>query len=362
MNIQRTINKINVLLLLSGIALLLFSPISTGNILLPEINNEVPKREEITFIMGEDFNTQNPFYFNTELYYRFNEQEKTDVVITNCRSLAEVQQYLRENTPKYGQAWGMINLVSHGNQYTGLSVRVSPEGKRANTKRVREGIENRILIPLPENIIDNKTQITLHGCGIGNNTDLLEVMKSAFSNENNSLKLNASNYFEYYVPETNNAQIIKKFLAKYWIVNFKKGYQPNDRILAKKFANKFPDADINWKHALQNRKGSEAGDVLNYTFTIPVKWVFRYDCKDSVPQLDTKASRLNWVKQNQKIMEDLEKLDIPPEKFNWWMRNIYVRNDDGSKTAALWVKGYCTSMCILELLPPQENGLEEDIY
>ena len=347
---------------MAGIALLLFSPISTGNILLPELNNEAPKRQEITFILGEDFNTRNPFYFNTELYYRFNKQEKTDVVITNCRSLTEVQDYLRENVPKYHQAWGLINLVSHGNQYTGLSVKVSPKGKRASAKRVREGIENQTLNSLPDNVIDQHTHISLHGCGIGNNTDLLEAMTSAFSSDTYSPKLNASNYFEYYMPDANNAQSINKFLAKYWIVNFKKGYQPNDRVLARKFANRFPDADINWKHALQNQKGSEAGDVLNYTFTIPVKWVFRYDCKDSVPQLDTKASRLNWVKQNQKIMEGLEKLDIPLEKFNWWMRNIYVRNDDGSKTAALWVKGYCTSMCVLELLPPQENGLAKIVY
>ena len=357
MNIREKVNKINIVLLMVGIALLLFSPISTGNILIPERKYVVSKRQEITFILGDDFNTKNPFYFNTELFYRFNEKGKTDLVITHCRSLSEVQDYLINNSPKNNQAWGLINLVSHGNQYTGLSVKVSPKGKRANTKRVREGIDNKTLSGLPENIIDQKTHIKLHGCGIGNNSEFLEIMKSAFSNNLSSPKLTASNHFEYYVSNGNNTQEINMFLAKYWIVNFKKGYQPNDRILARKFANKYPDANINWKQALQSQSGSKTGDVFNYTFTIPVKWVFRYDCKDSVPQLDTKSSRLNWAKQNQKIIEDLKKLDIPPEKFNWWMRNIYVKNEDGTKTPALWVKGYCTSLCVLKLLPEEENTI-----
>ena len=51
-------------------------------------------KENITFLLGEDKESDNPFYTEATNYYLFNEEGKTERVITNCRSLLEVQTYV----------------------------------------------------------------------------------------------------------------------------------------------------------------------------------------------------------------------------------------------------------------------------
>ena len=317
------------------------------------VQNKQLKRETITFILGDDVDKKNPFYLKAELYYRFNEDNKTEKVITSCHSLIEVQEYLIENTvPK---PWDLINLVSHGNQYLGLSVKITPDGKRASVENIQESQENGIFKNISKDVINDKTIIVLHGCGLGNNLELADAIKSAFSNKDTSPQIKTSKHFEYYVSDESNEQKITKHLADFWITNYKMGYKPSNRVIEKRLAAKYPESDVNWKEALLKEHASKAGEVFHYTFEIPVKWVFKYDCKDSIPKLENKNLRLQWASQNPTISQDLKKLNISPDKFNWWMRNIYVKNEDGSKTPALWVKGYCTMLCVLKLLPQNND-------
>ena len=92
------------------------------------------ERENITFILGTDIEQDNPFYQKAEVYFRYNEEDKTETVITHCHTLADVQKYLMDYSKYQKQAWGLINLVSHGNQYTGLSIKISEGGERATAK------------------------------------------------------------------------------------------------------------------------------------------------------------------------------------------------------------------------------------
>jgi|GEM_PF-3381430 len=312
--------------------------------------------EAITFILGADADLKNPFYLKAELYYRHNEKNKTEKVILSCHSLAEVQEYLTENASD--RPWGLINLVSHGNHYLGLSVKITPDGKRASVERLEESLEKGIFKRFSKNVIDDETIIALHGCGLGNNVELVNAIKAVFSNKVTSAKVKTSTNFEYYVSDENNQQAITKYLADFWITSYKMGYKPSNNIIEKRFSAEYPDSDVNWKEALLKEQGSVAGDVFHYTFEVPVKWVFRYDCNDSIPKLENENLKLQWVSQNPSIMEDLRKIDISPEKFNWWMRSIYVKNDDGSKTPALWVKGYCTMLCVLKLLPQDSENVQ----
>ena len=340
----------------AGLSLVLFLTSCEPKRTPSKVQHKQAQREAITFIMGFDADAKNPFYRNAELYYRYNESEKTELVITSCHSLFAVQEYLMEYAPKNQQPWGLINLVSHGNPYLGLSVKISPDGKRATADRIRESIENGRLQRLPEYLIDDDTQLVLHSCGLGNNRNLVDAITSAFSTKEASPKVEASPYFEYYVPDKENKQQVRKFMGGFWFFHYKMGYKPENMVIENKLANKYPDSDVNWKQALMKEEASEVGDLFHYTFEVPVKWVFTYDCKEDVPQLDTKSSILQWAKEHPKIGKDLQKLDIPPEKFNWWLRNIYVKNEDGSKTPALWVKAYCTTLCVIKLLPDNNKG------
>jgi hypothetical protein len=313
--------------------------------------NKQGKLEAITFILGDDADIKNPFYLKAELYYRYDEKNKTEKVITSCHSLIEVQEYLIANANHL--PWDLINLVSHGNPYLGLSVKITPDGKRASLERIQESIENGTFKKFSKNVINEETTIALHGCGLGNNLELIKAIQSAFSNEGTSPKVVSSKYFEYYVSDESNEQDVTKYLAEFWITNYKMGYKPSNHILEKRLQAKYPENDVNWKEALLREQATKTGEVFHYTFEVPVKWVFRYDCKDSIPKLENENLRLQWASQNPRISQDLQKLNITPEKFNWWMRSIYVKNEDGSKTPALWVKGYCTMLCVLRLLPQE---------
>ena len=308
------------------------------------------QRQNITFILGEDQGLKNPFYSKAEQYYRMDEKEKTEFVITSCRSLAEVQEYLLRHVPR-DQPWGLINLVSHGNPYQGLRAKVTPNGKRASPESIFEGLAAGELKKMPARFVDNKTRISLHACGLGYNRELTEAVQAAFSGPVDTPVVKSSKYFEYYVGDAHAESNIRKFMADYWLISYKMGYRPSDRIIARMLRNKYPGQKIKWREALLKERANKAGEVFHYTFDVPVKWVFPYSSRDSVPDLRSQRECLEWVNRNSRILQDLKTLDIPSEKFNWWMRRIYLRNDDGSSTPALWVKGYSTILCVLKLLP-----------
>ena len=212
---------------------------------------------------------------------------------------------------------------------------------------------------LTNKIIDEHTNILLHGCGLGNNPALLDVLAIMFSDRTTLPQVHAGKHFEYYVSDTVNKRDVKKHHAGFWMLKYKMGYLPDKTIMAKHFEKVFPDNSIDWKMALNQTEGKNTGDVFHYTFEVPLKWIIPYEHKDSVPLLTSQAEQIGWIKKHYQIMADLRELDIPPEKFNWWFRKIYITNEDESTSPALWIKGYCTIVCVLQLLP--ENIAEMDI-
>lgn len=310
---------------------------------------EEMERESVTFILGSDRNMDNPYYSKAASYFRNNEKDRTERVVTYCTSLLEVQEYLVNNHTNNKMPWGHINLVSHGNQYLGLSMKITPGGKRTTAKLLQEYLEEGSLINIPGNVISNDTRLELHGCGIAKNVELVKQIGKAFSSDSSSPQIVANEYFEYFVSDIFNENKIEKYDAEYWFIKYKMGYRPNDKSIIRRLDKLYPDIKVNWKEAIDKTHASIPGEVFHYTFDVPVKWVFRYDSKDSVPRLETKKSRLEWARNNERITADLENLEIKPEEINWWIRNIYVKNPDGTKTPALWVKGYCTILCVLRL-------------
>ena len=309
-------------------------------------------RESITFILGEDRELDNPYYAEAFNYYLFNEEGKTEYVVTTCRSLLEVRNYLAQNPPSNHLPWGLINLVSHGNQWLGLSVRVQPDGKRTSVENLQEYIDNSLFKPLPDTILDQQSQLFIHGCGVGNNHALVEAIGKAFGGKNITPRVKASCLFEYYASIKNNGAVIEtqRYFTRVWYTVYKKGYRPEDFILCRKLQEKYPDTTMDWQDALSREQPRWAGDIYHYTFEVPVKWVISYPHKDSLPDVSTKEKQLEWIRSQPDIVTALEKIEIPVEKFNWWFRHVYVANDDGTRSPAIWLKGYSTILCVLQPL------------
>jgi len=332
---------------------------------------QMTERESITFILGEDKELDNPFYAEATNYYLFNEAEKTEQLVTNCRSLKEVQNYLNKNRPSNNKPWGLINLVSHGNQWSGLSVKVTPWSKRASSERIYEYMENDSLIKLPNSVIDSETVIFLHACGLGNNKEMLQAVADAFSEGDLKPEVRASKLFEFYtsVKDNNVVRESKRYYAEAEFISYKMGYKPENQVVVNLLQQKYPDSEIDFKDAISREQPRFPGDIYYYTFEIPVKWVIKYEDSASYPDLSTKKLQKEWIKEQKEITDVLKKIDIPQNKFNWWFREVYVNNENGTKSPAVWLKGYCTILCVIKPLIKDKNkhtpfvpDIEDEVY
>lgn len=323
---------------------------------LPEIPiDSLPQQEvrnAITFILGKDKNDKNRYYEEAINYYAFNEKGKTEHLITNIRSLKGVLEFLRKYKPANGKPWESINLVSHGNQWMGLSVKVTDHSKRATPERIREYIDNQSLLPLSPDVINENSVIFVHGCGLGNNQNLLQAIAEAFGGKNGQVTVRASRLFEYYTSEKDRSRVVssESYMAQSYSLSYKMGYQPEDNVLIKKFKQTHADAGIDWQDALKRTTPRFPGDTYHFTFEVPVKWVIPFENNDSLPDLSTKEKQLTWIKTQPHIIEKLEAIDLPIEKFNWWFRQVYVKDANNEKKPAVWLKGYATILSVLKAL------------
>jgi len=326
-----------------------------------EVPDTILPRESITFILGDDRGTENAFYKEAANYYQFSESAKTDYVVRWCRSLLEVRDYLVKNPPSNALPWGTINLVSHGNQWIGLSVEVLPESRRASIDQIKKYIGDNTFNELPFNIVDHNSEIVIHACGVGNNKEFVQIMAEVFRSENAIPVVRASRLFEYYTSVNSSGVIMESehYFAKAWFTNYMRGYPPKDEIIYSKLKKKYPESSIDWQDALSREQPRWIGDVYYVTFDVPVKWVIPYPHEDSLPDVSTLKKQKEWIYSRQVIVDALQKIEIPIEEFNWWFRNVYVNNDDGTKSPAIWVKGYSTILCVLQ--PMLNDNTEENL-
>jgi hypothetical protein len=161
----------------------------------PKIDGSVPERPSITFILGEDEDSTNSYYAEAANFYRNNPAERTEFIVTECRSLLEMRDYLVAHLPKNSQAWGPVNLVAHGNEWSGLAVPVLPEGKRTTAASLGEAMKSKALRPLPDAVADACTEFRIDGCGVGRDTALLLALQRALGGEEELPQVVSSPYF-----------------------------------------------------------------------------------------------------------------------------------------------------------------------
>lgn len=310
-------------------------------------------RISIAFILGDDKEVDNPYYKEALRYYTTNPEGRTDLVVSTCRSLLEVKEYLKANAPSNGLAWGTIHLVSHGNQWTGLSVKVTPDSKRATTQRIVEYNQSARFEAFDELVVDSTTRIFLHGCGIGNNGTLVSAIRSFFGFKNGQPDIFAPKLFEYYASSGSGKDLqSQRYMAESWLINYPMDNKPAPTSLTNELREKYADVSVDWQGALSREQPRWIGDVYHYTFEVPVKWIIPVD---SLPDLQDGAQQTKWLKTQQQIIDELAMLQIPIEKFKWSLSNGYVEKGSGLKTPAVVVKGYCTMLCVLQALTQDHN-------
>lgn len=305
-------------------------------------------RESITFILGDDL-TDNEYYTEATKYYLYNDIDRTEYTVSTCRSLKEVLDYLGYNKPSNNQPWGTINLVTHGNQWLGLSVRILPGKYRSTVANLEMVLAKELTTPLSDDIIDSLSEINIHGCGIGNNEKLLENIGEFFSSNSHRPLVRASLLFENYSSNAydQNSLISSRYFAEAYFAYYKKGYRQGDIRLSHQLSNRYSDADVNWRDMLTRTRPRWQGDSFHYTFNVPVKWIVLYENDDSLPDISTDEKKQHWLLQQKELMSVIESTDIPTNKFSWSIKRIKYKLENGQLAPAIRAKGLTTVLCVL---------------
>jgi hypothetical protein len=324
----------------------------------PEAPQDTIPRASITFIMGKDASGYNQYYTLANYYYRLNPADKTEIVVDSLRSILEVCNFLRNHPPKNDRPYGLINLVGHGNEFVDLSARVYPGGPRTSVETLQQALRDSVFTCLDTAVVDAKTVVSLHGCGVGNNTDLVGLLALAFGSRQNGVKVQASKLFEYYayLSKNKNPQSIRHYFAKAWYAFYNPDFAYGKQDLTEQLMRRYPEEQIRWEEGLDRRLQSNPGEIYHFSFIIPVIWEEIFDKESDMPELNSKVKKTAWLADNKAFTDLLSRTRIPREYFQFkYYKSKF--DEDGKTYYELTVKARVGVICLIQpLIAPESDS------
>ncbi|WP_405604581.1 hypothetical protein [Polaribacter sp. Asnod1-A03] len=329
--ILKTIVYLSLLLITSNIL------INDKNALLNDKKDVKPLKNSIVFIAGFD-KDENQYYNNARTYFK----QKNYTIIEDTYSLEAIINWLNKNENE--TYFSEIHIVNHSNPWRGMSLKTIKNGERITTETLQKSLKDGDLQELNKKGIQH-TNIIFHSCGLGENKDLLQVLKTAFSN-NETPNIIASPYFNIFDGTLNN-----HYLAKPYYVFYPTSKSPGKTDLSKEIAKKYPnEKQINWLQSLQNKRENYVGEPYNYQFNIPIQWEFDFNnSSEIIPTFNTDDEIMDWIIDKEEISRELLKLHIPIEKYRW---NYKVKNNK------LIILGKTTVICVLKPITTKKETVK----
>ncbi len=302
------------------------------------------ERPSVTFIMG---GLGDRFYANADRFYRLNQEERTEYVVVSLRSLAEVRDWLEHNLPHSGLPWGVVNIVVHSYEWGGLSVPVV-EGEAGRTDNISLYLAMRDgrFSPLPDSVVDVRTDIRIQGCALGRDRKLLALLCEAFGGRDPQRPaVRSSKYFVFYETTWRNGRPVAahQYLAEYWHVPYSLYSWPGDAELVRRFERRYPDLDVDWRTALGRTRPRHTGDAYSHSYNVPVSWLVVYD--------DTAGRRagrqpFERVLEQEDLVAHLGDLGLSPDEFRWVLTDTMLLDEHGVQRATLIIQGLGSVMCV----------------
>jgi hypothetical protein len=304
-------------------------------------------REGITFVMGEDRNPDNRFYQAATDYYLTDSGARTEHLERNLRCLSEVRDYLANHRPAAGP-WGVVNVVSHSYEWGGLSVPVREGEGRTDLTSLRLAIGSGALEPLPDSVVDCRTEFRIQGCALGRDTALLRLFGVAFGGPDlERPRVGSSRYFVYYESMRDGGQVVSadQFFADYWYVVYPKGQRPGNVELARRLAERYPTDTLEWRSALGRTAPRRPGDAWYRMLSLPATWATVYPESAALPSVGTKAARRCWLEAQAELGQRLKGMGLGLDDFLWSVRDTSVL-DSGVRKPAILAVGRSTIACV----------------
>jgi len=306
------------------------------------------RREGVTFIMGEDRDSDNRFYQAATDYYSTDPGARTERLERNLRCLADVRDYLANHRPVNGLPWGVVNIVTHSYEWGGLSAPVGEGEGRTDLTTLRLAIGSGALKPLPDSVVDCRTELRIQGCALGRDTALLRLLGVAFGgNDLKRPQVGSSRCFVYYESVRDAGRIVSadQFFVQYWYVVYPKGQRPGNRELAKRLSERYPHDSIDWRAAMGRTAPRWPGDAYYRMLSLPATWVTVYPESTSLPSLRKQAERRSWLEAQEELGQRLSGTGLSLDDFYWSVRDTAVV-DDGVKKPAVLAVGRGTIACV----------------
>ena len=312
-------------------------------------------RSSVTFIMGRDNSSHNPYYSLANQYYRLNPDERTAIVVDSLTSLSQVLQWLRLHPADNGLPYGLVNLVSHGNEFIDLQMTVTPNGLRTSAESLCQAMADSLLLPPDSTIVDGNTLIFLHGCAVGQNQSLLDALAQAFGNR---ATVQASKLFEYYayLSSNHNPQSIRHYFARTWYAFYHPDSNYNEASLLQQLRHSYPADTTHWREGLRRPLQDNPSQLYHYSFIVPCLWDEVYASPADMPLVNTRTRRCQWVADKADFRSLLARTQIPQDYFQVkFYRRTYILSDD-SLAFGLHVKARAGVICLIQPLVVEDTA------
>ena len=313
-------------------------------------------RISVTFIMGRDNSAYNPYYSLANQYYRLNPDERTEVVVDSLTALSQVLDWLRLHPADNGLPYGLVNLVTHGNEFIDLQMTVTPDGQRTSVESLRQAMADSLLLPPDCTIVDRHTLIYLHGCAVGQNQPLLDQLAIAFGGR---AVVKASRLFEYYayLSPNHNPQSIRHYFARTWYAFYHPDSAYSEAALVRQLRRRYPADTTHWGEGLRRRLQDNPSQLYHFSFTVPCLWDEVFPSSAQFPAVGSRQQQRRWVEESPQFRALLDSTHIPQRYFQTKFYRQTLLLDDDSLAYGLRVRARAGVICLIQpIVAPDSAG------
>ena len=316
-------------------------------------------RTSITFIMGKDHSPFNQYYTLANYYYRLNHDDRTEVVVEDLTALSQVLEYLQTHPTADGRPYGLINLVSHGNEFVDLQMKVTPGGSRTSAEAIFESLIEGALVPPDSTAVDSLTMVYLHGCAVGNNQGLLNMLARAFGGR---AKVKASKLFEYYayLSRNKNPQSVRHYYARTWYAFYHPDSVMDESKMVRQLKKRYPDDTTHWREGLRRRFQDNPSELYHYSFEVPCTYEEVFGVGEKFPEVSGSRQRRQWLAEHPEFVGLMALTHVPQQYFQMkFYRSTYILQND-ELVYGLVVKARAGVVCLIQ--PLTETDTAGNLY
>lgn len=293
---------------------------------------EVQSREGVVFILGtDDEDPASPMFRYAEAYVRKELPAQGVRLVTELRSLSEVREYLTAHPPSNGKPWGTIQWVVHGNGRGQMTLPMEPGGDPLSARKLKAALEHSELPPLPDRLLDAKSEVRIHGCAVGRDPELLHLISMALGGTDAERPLVcASKLYTCYRMDPITHEPVR-FLSDAWRLVNRRGQRPPVQELRNRLLDLPSSLDV--ASALQRESPRFPGDVFSHSAPAHFRWTLVYRRREDCPDLSSPTHLRAWLQEQELFHRRLTEAGLEVDQMDWSAQIVMKRTRDSEKPA-----------------------------